>query len=215
MAQLIYDTDFFGHDFTGCGMHQREPRVLDPNNEPLRTYPVCPKLFTPCDDKYCVGELLSAVWLDILDQMRLAYGVEEGWDRTRSLHLGWIYIAQPPGTALCSGKPRTQAASASTLVEVLSVDSPDGVLANAPHLDQICAAFDNRGIFHEVCEEHARPARSADCNGDMKLDILDFLCFQDAFENELPYADCDGDTTLGALDFVCFQDQFMRAARHR
>jgi hypothetical protein len=45
------------------------------------------------------------------------------------------------------------------------------------------------------------------------LDIFDFLCFQDAFTRNDPYA-CDCDTTSGpgvcdVFDFLCFQDAFV------
>ena len=56
----------------------------------------------------------------------------------------------------------------------------------------------------------------ADCDissGVGVLDILDFLCFQDAFVSGHAYA-CDCDTTTGPLvcdifDFLCFQDAFV------
>jgi len=51
----------------------------------------------------------------------------------------------------------------------------------------------------------------ADCNGDTLLDILDFICFQDAFAMGDPYADCNQVTGVGVFDifdFVCFQDAF-------
>jgi hypothetical protein len=51
----------------------------------------------------------------------------------------------------------------------------------------------------------------ADCDGSGTLDILDFLCFQDAFVLMDPYADCDQTTGAGVFDvfdFLCFQDFF-------
>jgi hypothetical protein len=56
----------------------------------------------------------------------------------------------------------------------------------------------------------------ADCDqqtGAGVLDIFDFLCFQDAFVSNDPYA-CDCDTGSGAgvcdiFDFLCFQDAFV------
>ena len=48
----------------------------------------------------------------------------------------------------------------------------------------------------------------ADCNGDGVLNILDFVCFQNAFVTADPQADCNGDGALNILDFVCFQGEF-------
>jgi len=51
----------------------------------------------------------------------------------------------------------------------------------------------------------------ADCDqgtGPGVLDIFDFLCFQDAFVANNPYADCDQNTLFDIFDFVCFQDAF-------
>ena len=48
----------------------------------------------------------------------------------------------------------------------------------------------------------------ADCTGDCRLDILDFVCFQNLFVGGDPAADCDGDGVLNILDFVCFQNAF-------
>jgi len=51
----------------------------------------------------------------------------------------------------------------------------------------------------------------ADCDpssGAGVLDIFDFLCFQDAFTTNSPYADCDNSGTFDVFDFLCFQDAF-------
>ncbi|MFG0284503.1 MAG: GC-type dockerin domain-anchored protein, partial [Phycisphaerales bacterium JB039] len=47
-----------------------------------------------------------------------------------------------------------------------------------------------------------------DCDGDGKLDIFDFLCFQNAFAAGELQADCDGDGALDIFDFLCFQNEF-------
>jgi len=49
----------------------------------------------------------------------------------------------------------------------------------------------------------------ADCNEDGTLDILDFVCFQQAFQAEKPLADCDFSGDWSILDFVCFQQAFV------
>ena len=50
-----------------------------------------------------------------------------------------------------------------------------------------------------------------DCNGDGLLNILDFVCFQGAFQAGDPLADCDHNGVLNILDFVCFQQAFVAA----
>lgn len=47
-----------------------------------------------------------------------------------------------------------------------------------------------------------------DCDESGSLDLFDFLCFTNAFNNADPYADCDGDTTLNLFDFLCFTNAF-------
>ena len=48
----------------------------------------------------------------------------------------------------------------------------------------------------------------ADCDGSGQLDFFDFLCFQNAFAAQEPYADCDGNEAFDFFDFLCFQDAF-------
>ena len=60
----------------------------------------------------------------------------------------------------------------------------------------------------------------ADCDkstGVGKLDVFDFLCFQDAFVSSNPFA-CDCDVTTGfrtcdVFDFLCFQNAFVSGCR--
>jgi len=48
----------------------------------------------------------------------------------------------------------------------------------------------------------------ADFNGDGDLNILDFVAFQTAFQNQDLAADCNGDGQLNILDFTCYQAAF-------
>jgi len=48
-----------------------------------------------------------------------------------------------------------------------------------------------------------------DCNGDGTLNILDFVCFQQAWVANEPFGDCDGNGAFNVLDFVCFQLLFV------
>ena len=49
---------------------------------------------------------------------------------------------------------------------------------------------------------------AADCDRSGSVDLLDFLCFQNAFDSGDPAADCDGDGELDFFDFLCFQRSF-------
>ena len=49
---------------------------------------------------------------------------------------------------------------------------------------------------------------AADCNADADLNILDFVCFQNLFQQGEDAADCNDDGDLNILDFVCFQALF-------
>jgi choice-of-anchor B domain-containing protein len=48
----------------------------------------------------------------------------------------------------------------------------------------------------------------ADCDGSGDLDLFDFLCFTNAFNNQDPYADCDGSGGFDLFDFLCFTNEF-------
>ncbi|OAB62876.1 hypothetical protein AY599_00710 [Leptolyngbya valderiana BDU 20041] len=48
----------------------------------------------------------------------------------------------------------------------------------------------------------------ADFDGDGRLNIFDFLAFQNAFATGDAIADCDGDGALTLFDFLCFQNAF-------
>jgi glucose/arabinose dehydrogenase len=49
----------------------------------------------------------------------------------------------------------------------------------------------------------------ADCDENGRLDVFDFLCFQNAFLAAEPYADCDENGVLDSFDFLCFQNEFL------
>jgi hypothetical protein len=48
----------------------------------------------------------------------------------------------------------------------------------------------------------------ADVNGDGELDVLDFVAFQQLWQDGDPGADCDANGAFNVLDFVCFQQLF-------
>jgi hypothetical protein len=58
--------------------------------------------------------------------------------------------------------------------------------------------IDDLAMVLDVC--------GGDCDGNTTVNIFDFLCFQDAFVQQDPYADCDGNGTYNLFDFLCYQD---------
>jgi hypothetical protein len=50
----------------------------------------------------------------------------------------------------------------------------------------------------------------ADCDGDGRLSIFDFLCFQNLFASGDLAADFDGDGRLTIFDFLAFQNAFVQ-----
>ena len=198
MAHLIHDTEVWGQDFFGCGLPAREALVSN------RLYPDCDT------DSHARGEVLSAVWLNILSELRVVHGQTIGLQETQDLHRAWMPIAQAPGPHPIQCTTRDQSASPATLIEVLVADSPDDDPANAPHLTQICDAFGDQWIFFPaLCGgDSSVLACYADCDASGTLDIFDFLCFQDAFVAASLSSDCDGDGQLDIFDFVCFQSAF-------
>lgn len=49
----------------------------------------------------------------------------------------------------------------------------------------------------------------ADCNGDHKLDILDFICFQQRIDDRMQKADLNDDGKFDILDMIVFQELFV------
>jgi hypothetical protein len=54
----------------------------------------------------------------------------------------------------------------------------------------------------------AGAACPADVNADGELNVLDFVAFQQLWQQQDPAADCDDSATYDILDFVCFQQLF-------
>lgn len=48
----------------------------------------------------------------------------------------------------------------------------------------------------------------ADCDGSGALDLFDYLCFVNAFNQGIPQADCDINGVLDLFDFLCFVNAF-------
>ncbi|MFI4916432.1 MAG: GC-type dockerin domain-anchored protein [Phycisphaerales bacterium JB060] len=62
----------------------------------------------------------------------------------------------------------------------------------------------NANAIPDSCEDLC----PADCDGSGSADLLDFLCFQNAFAAGDLRADCTGDGVLDIFDFLCFQAAF-------
>jgi hypothetical protein len=48
-----------------------------------------------------------------------------------------------------------------------------------------------------------------DCDGNGSLNILDFVCFQQQWQQQTAFGDCDNNGLYNILDFVCFQQAFV------
>src|SRR5690242_16761985 len=71
----------------------------------------------------------------------------------------------------------------------------------------------NRTLAALLCAAAAAPALAdcrPDCNGDGKLDINDFICFQAKWKSHDPYGDYDGSGTYTVNDFIRFQADFTK-----
>jgi len=66
------------------------------------------------------------------------------------------------------------------------------------------AAFFDAVTFRKLDAADCFP----DCNEDLELNVLDFVCYQGLFASGNMDADCNGDNMLNVLDFVCFQGEF-------
>jgi hypothetical protein len=62
----------------------------------------------------------------------------------------------------------------------------------------------NANAIPDACEA----ACIADCDGSGAVDLIDFLCFQNAFDAGDPKADCTGEGVLDVFDFLCFLTAF-------
>ncbi|MEO1008884.1 MAG: GC-type dockerin domain-anchored protein [Planctomycetota bacterium] len=98
----------------------------------------------------------------------------------------------------------------STRVRADSIRMQPAELRGAPiDLDRV--EVRGRGLDRLVIEDAGVPDATscfADCNGDGRLNIFDFLCFQNLFSAGDLAADCNGDGRLNIFDFLCFQNAF-------
>lgn len=87
------------------------------------------------------GQLLSGIWLRMIDEFRGEYGGTNGLEYARNLHVRWALVTAALPTSSCSS------ATCATLNEVLLADDNDANLQNGtPNDDLIYAAFDAHSI---------------------------------------------------------------------
>lgn len=60
----------------------------------------------------------------------------------------------------------------------------------------------------ELAGAAAQVGCEADCNGDGRMNILDFVCFQQQWQAKAGAGDCDANGEFDILDFVCYQNLF-------
>ena len=86
---------------------------------------------------------------------------------------------------------------------VLKVSNGGGAFAGTVPDDEIT---DDQLAFIE--ENFPSPVCLADANQDGALNVLDFVAFQIAWQEQEPIGDCDDNAEFNILDFVCFQYLF-------
>ncbi len=85
------------------------------------------------------------------------------------------------------------------------VKSADSQLHHPKGFDFMPGPLDrNANAIPDACESVC----IADCDRSGALDLLDFLCFQNAFMAGDPAADCTDDGVIDIFDFLCFQTAF-------
>lgn len=125
-------------------------------------------------------------------------------------------IAPPPPPPATAIGPRTQGLhltqphifqydAHSGRLQSASVQGFDSGLHHPKGFDFMPGPLDrNANAIPDVCESVC----IADCDGSGTVDLLDFLCFQNAFMAGDPKADCTADGVIDIFDFLCFQGAF-------
>ena len=86
----------------------------------------------------------------------------------------------------------------------------DGLDCNLNRRPDSCDIADGRSADRNTngVPDECEDLCMADCDGDGSATLFDFLCFQNAFDNRLPFADCTGDGEFDVFDVLCFQAAF-------
>lgn len=207
-SMFIHASPIIGQDATGC------PSLHRDLSSATEAFPSCH------NGSHVRGLVLGRIWWDIWCNLGTECG--EALEAARDLHAAWMVIATGDQSAPASSScPTTlQSAGPLTLIEVLIADDDDENLNNGtPHEAEICAAFTARSISpppgYSVCGESAPMACRADCDdstGRGILDVFDYLCFLNRFQQSDPWA-CEFDVFTGpgvcdVFDYVAFHAAF-------
>jgi len=134
-----------------------------------------------------------------------------------------VVDGEPRGFALVDGAYQSDRASETTTFDDLLLAAAPGeeltfTLVPAGSETRVGLDRDRDGFFDrdeiDVCSDPADPhlfpgsAGSIDVNGDLQLDVFDFVDFQAAFQDQQPAGDCNVDGEFTIFDFVCFQSAF-------
>lgn len=127
LAMLIYDDPVVGRDFFAPGSPVRDPVAAN------KQYPC----FGGVHD---CGQVLSGIWWRIKEALQDEYGEHEGLERARQLFTDWSLVT----AGIRFGR---NSATATTAVEVLTVDDDDDTVLNGtPNRDVICNSFAAHGV---------------------------------------------------------------------
>jgi hypothetical protein len=64
------------------------------------------------------------------------------------------------------------------------------------------------GSFYDLVQLVACPSCPADCNADGRLNVLDFMCFLNAYASRDAFANAHADGVFDVTDFMAFMDRF-------
>jgi hypothetical protein len=127
-AEMIWNDYICGRGFYGT----QSSNVRDPITSNIQ-YPCSQEIHT-------CGMVLSGMWWGTRTNMGTLLGEPAGLEATRALEVKWSLITT-------GGPDGSNAAGASTAIEVLTADDDDANLANGtPHYYQICPAFASHNI---------------------------------------------------------------------
>lgn len=82
------------------------------------------------------------------------------------------------------------------IVQVRVLAEADGGVEGWPVMSDMYLAYP----CHADCYQ--------DCDNDGDMDLFDWFCFINEFNEGRTYADCDGDGSHDLFDFLCYQNQF-------
>jgi hypothetical protein len=99
-------------------------------------------------------------------------------------------------------------AAGSSIPDVYTLASLTDALGAALYLGGGFTAVEGVSSHHIARFGCTIPACGADCDGNASLDLFDFLCFVNQFNDGSPESDCTGEGELDLFDFLCFVNAF-------